>query len=258
MPAQLDTGGDAFGDRLRSLRERAGLTQEELASRAGLTPNAVSALERGTRTRPYPHTVRSLADALQLSEGERADLIGSIRKRRRSQSETVESQGTPHDWADGTEADSSLVVPPTPLFGREDDIAKVAQLARSARSRLLTLTGPGGVGKTRLAMAVCEELIEDYPDGVFSISLAALADADDVIGTVAHALKLAGLEGAERVSVVTQQIGRRRLLLVLDNFEHLLSAATDIGRLVASCGNVTVLVTSRSPLRVRGEQEYVG
>ncbi len=257
MPAQLDTGGDAFGDRLRSLRERAGLTQEELASRAGLTPNAVSALERGTRTRPYPHTVRSLADALQLSESERADLIGSIRKRRRSQSETVESQGAPHDWADGTEADLSLVVPPTPLFGREDDIAKVAQLARSARSRLLTLTGPGGVGKTRLAMAVCEELIEDYPDGVFPISLAALADADDVIGTVAHALKLAGLEGAERVSVVTQQIGRRRLLLVLDNFEHLLSAATDIGRLVASCGNVTVLVTSRSPLRVRGEQEYV-
>ena len=90
MPAQLDTGGDAFGDRLRSLRERAGLTQEELASRAGLTPNAISALERGTRTRPYPHTVRSLADALQLSESERADLIGSIRKRRRSPSEPVD------------------------------------------------------------------------------------------------------------------------------------------------------------------------
>jgi predicted ATPase/DNA-binding XRE family transcriptional regulator len=249
--------GEAFGDRLRSLRERAGLTQEELANRAGLTPNAVSALERGTRTRPYPHTVRSLADALQLSESERAGLIDSVPKRRTSRSESEEAQAGRPDWVSGSETDLSLVVPPTPLFGRDEDIAKVAQLARSERLRLITLTGPGGVGKTRLAMAVCQELVVDYPDGVFPISLAALADADDVIGTIGRVLKLTGVESDDRVSLLTQQLGSRRALLVLDNFEHLLSAATDIGRLVANCDNLAVLVTSRSPLRVRGEQEYV-
>src|SRR3712207_1812413 len=174
MPA--GTEGEAFGDRLRALRERAGLTQEELASRAGLTPNAVSALERGTRTRPYPHTVRSLADALQLSESERAELIDSVPKRRTSRPEPEEAQAGRPDWVSGGETELSLVVPPTPLFGRDEDIAKVAQLARSGRSRLITLTGPGGVGKTRLAMAVCRELVEDYPDGVLSISLASLAE----------------------------------------------------------------------------------
>lgn len=257
MPAQLDTGGDAFGDRLRSLRERAGLTQEELANRAALTPNAVSALERGTRTRPYPHTVRSLADALNLSDSERAALIGAVPKRRNMRSEPEAPQGPRSDWVNGADAELNLVVPPTPLFGRDGDITTIAQLARSRRSRLLTLTGPGGVGKTRLAMAVCQELVEDYPDGVFPISLAALAEADDVVGTIAHALKLAAPEGAAGISLLTQHLNQRRLLLVLDNFEHLLSAAADVGRLVANCGNLTVLVTSRSPLRVRGEQEYV-
>jgi predicted ATPase len=148
-------------------------------------------------------------------------------------------------------------VPPTPLFGRKDDIAELVRLARSGRSRLITLTGPGGVGKTRLALAVGQELSEDHPDGVVPVSLAALGDADEVVGTVGRALKLIGGEGVGGVSVLAEQLGQRRLLLVLDNFEHLLSAAPEVSRLVAGCANLTVLVTSRSPLRVRGEHEYV-
>src|SRR5829696_6207557 len=110
--------GEAFGDRLRALRERAGLTQEELANRADLTPNAVSALERGTRTRPYPHTVRSLADALLLSDSERADLVGAVPKRGNRRSEPGRAHRAAPDRPDRTEADLDLVVPPTPLFGR--------------------------------------------------------------------------------------------------------------------------------------------
>ena len=257
MPAQVGSGGGAFGDRLRFLRERAGLTQEELANRAGLTPNAVSALERGTRTRPYPHTVRSLAEALLLSDRERADLVGAVPKRHGQRPDPETTQREQSDRLSRAEPDLDLVVPPTPLFGREDDITDLAQLARSGRSRLITLTGPGGVGKTRLAMAVGQVLAEDYPDGVVPISLAPLADADEVLGTVGRALRLVGGEGAAEVSLLAEQLGQRRLLLILDNLEHLLSAATDVSRLVASCDNLTVLVTSRSPLRVRGEQEYV-
>jgi transcriptional regulator with XRE-family HTH domain len=233
MPVHMGIEGEAFGDRLRALRERAGPTQEELASRAGLTPNAVSALERGTRPRPYPHTVRSLAEALQLSNSQRAGLIAAVPKRRNQRPEHDRAEGGPPDRRVDAVPDVDLVVPPTPLFGREDDIAEVARLARSGRSRLLTLTGPGGVGKTRLAVAVGQELAPDFPDGVVRISLATLADADDVIGTIGRALKV-GAEGVNDVSLLAQQISQRRLLLVLDNFEHLLSAAADVGRLVAN------------------------
>src|SRR5829696_5144262 len=223
--------GEAFGDRLRALRERAGLTQEELANRAGLTPNAVSALERGTRTRPYPHTVRSLADALELSDDERAGLVNAVPRRRDQSSGSGDPQGGPPDRRVGAEPDVDLVVPPTPLFGRQDDVARVAGLVRSGRSRLLTFTGPGGVGKTRLAVTVSQQLAGDYPGGVVTVSLAALADADEVIGTIGRALT-AGAEGGNDVSLLAQKISDRRLLLVLDNFEHLLSAAADVGRLV--------------------------
>ena len=98
------SGADApFGEQLRRLREGAGLTQEELAAKAGLTAKAVSALERGERKRPYPHTVRSLADALGLSEGDRLSLLASVQKR-----------GEPSPAAPGP----ALPVPPTPLLGR--------------------------------------------------------------------------------------------------------------------------------------------
>src|SRR3712207_7690999 len=103
MPA--GTEGEAFGDRLRALRERAGLTQEELASRAGLTPNAVSALERGTRTRPYPHTVRSLADALGLSDEERAGLVLAVPRRRHQSSASAEAQSGPSDRRAGARSE---------------------------------------------------------------------------------------------------------------------------------------------------------
>ncbi|HZA05615.1 MAG TPA: helix-turn-helix domain-containing protein [Propionibacteriaceae bacterium] len=260
MPAQgivdLGRGGGAFGERLRSLRERAGFTQEELADRAGLTPNAVSALERGTRTHPYPHTVRSLADALGLSSSERADLVGAVPRRGRSQPEGPAAATPSGSVISPADAELDLVVPPTPLFGRDEDIAEVATIVRSGRSRLVTLVGPGGVGKTRLAMAVAQELAGDHPEGIVPVSLAARADADDVLGMIGRALRVAGLEQPDGISLLRQQLGERRLVLILDNFEHLLSAAPEIGRLVAACPHLTVLVTSRAPLRVRGEQEY--
>jgi predicted ATPase/DNA-binding XRE family transcriptional regulator len=256
VPADRGPAVHAFGDRLRTFREQAGLTQEELAHRAGLTPNAISALERGTRTRPYPHTVRSLAAALELSDEQRAVLVDSIPRRQTAPSDPGAGEGSASSGPPGPGPDVELVVPPTPLFGRDPEIATIAQIARSRRSRLITLTGPGGVGKTRLAAAVGHELAGDRADGVVGISLAALTDAGDVVGTIGRALDVSGAERIETVGPLAEQLGPRRLLLVLDNFEHLLSAAPDVGRLVAMCPDLTMLITSRSPLRVRGEQEY--
>jgi len=157
VPGVAEDGAGSFAATLRGLRERAGLTQEELAERAGVTPHAISALERGTRTRPYPHTVRSIADALNVSDLERSGLIASVPRRNTAAAPGVQAGPPPARAADPARPRGGLVVPPTRLYGRDDDVAQIAHLARSADARLITLTGPGGVGKTRLAAAVAED-----------------------------------------------------------------------------------------------------
>ncbi|WP_433165863.1 ATP-binding protein [Kribbella sp. CA-247076] len=267
------TGAD-FGELLRSYREQAGLTQQELAERAGVTPHAISSLERGARTRPYPHTVRALADALAISAGDRAALIAAVPRRnpsgdrRRQHAEPAPGPGGEavrasdeqptrgsHRQAVGGPR-GRVIVPATGLVGRDGDVAAVRGVVR-AGARLVTLTGPGGVGKTRLAAAVADELAPDFPDGVVQVSLAPLADASALMVTVGRALGLAGVDSPRAFDLLVEQLSDARLLLVLDNFEHLLSAAAQTGELVALCKQLTVLVSSRSPLRVRGEHEYV-
>ena len=248
------SGQDAapnFGVRLRRLREAAGLTQEELASRAGLTAKAVSMLERGERKRPYPHTLRSLADALELSEEERAILTGAIP--RRTSNDTlvpVEKAAATHSFA--------LPVSLTPLLGREREVEEIVNMLSRAAVRLLTLTGPGGIGKTRLGIEAARKASSHYfPDGVAFVPLASLGDAKLVIPTVSRALGLREVAGVVRpLEVLCQHLREREFLLVLDNFEHVAEAALEVTELLSSCPNLSVLVTSRAPLRVRGEREY--
>jgi transcriptional regulator with XRE-family HTH domain len=149
-----------FGARLRKLREAAGLTQEELAWKAGLTAKAISVLERGERKRPFPHTVRAIAHALELSENERASLLAAVPKR---SSAATSSAST-------TVSKSNLPTPSTPLLGRERELAEISTFLREVR--LLTLTGTGGVGKTRLAVQAARDAAEFFPDGTVFVGLA--------------------------------------------------------------------------------------
>ena len=253
--AQREASGEdaapSFGTRLRGLREAAGLSQEELASRAGLTAKAISMLERGQRKRPYPHTVRALADALGLSEGERAVLARVVTERSGDAMAPVEEAAT-----------RSFALPAslTPLLGREREVEEIASLllgqATAAPVRLLTLTGPGGIGKTRLAIEVTREAGNYFPDGVAFVVLAPLNDAALVTPTVSRALGLREAAGVPPLEALRQHLREKELLLVLDNFEHVTEAAPEVVDLLGSCPNLCVLITSRAPLRVRGEREY--
>ena len=246
-------GGAAasFGARLRSLREAAGLTQEELAFRAGLSPNAVSALERGTRRRPQPHTLRVLSDALELSEEERAALLASVPKRSGEAASSAAEGISP-----ASSAVPALPHPVTPLVGREREIEEVKSLLTHQDVRLLTLTGIGGVGKTRLAVEIVREAAHLFPDGAMFVGLAPLADPALVVATILRSLGVFEAQGRTPREVLIEHLRDRSFLLVLDNFEHLLRAAPEVAALVEACPELVVMVTSRAPLRLRGEREY--
>jgi predicted ATPase/DNA-binding XRE family transcriptional regulator len=226
------------------MREVAGLTQEELASRAGLSPNAVGVLERGRRRRPYPHTVRALADTLGLDEDGRSELLAAVPGRGEATRAAAQGPST-----------AELPHPATALVGRERELAELAGLLGGG-DRLLTLTGIGGVGKTRLATEAAREAAPLFPDGVAFVGLAPLRDHLLVFPTVARALGLRETEGQTPHEVLRGHLREKSFLLVLDNFERVLDAAPEVGALIEACPGLTVLTTSRAPLRVRGEREY--
>ena len=233
-----------FGALLRRLREAAGLTQEELAVRAGLSRNAVGALERGLRRRPYPHTVRSLAHALGLSEEERTALLSAVPKESSADASLVPEPAT----------ESNLPRPSTSLLGRDRELVEIRTFLREPR--LLTLTGTGGVGKTRLAVEAARDVAQLFSDGAVFVALAPLGDSCFVIPAITQSLCLRESEGRTPPETLNAYLREKRLLLVLDNFEHVLDAAPEVAKLIEACPRLSVLATSRAPLRVRGEQEY--
>jgi len=233
----------SFGARLKALREASGFTQEELATIAGLSVHAVSALERGHRRRPQVDTVRALASALDLKGPARDGFLAIARP---------PAAATPiHELGA-----IGLPVPLTALVGRDADLSALARWLDDPNARLITLTGPGGVGKTRLAIHVARTVADAARTYVAFVALAALRDPGLVACAIAEALGLADISTVDLPRRVRIACESRPTLLLLDNFEQVLSAAPIIADLLTSTTELRLLVTSRSPLGLRGEREY--
>jgi transcriptional regulator with XRE-family HTH domain len=226
------------------LRLRAGLSQEELAERARLSPAAIGALERGQRRMPYPQTVRALAAALCLSPTEQAAFADAAQTPR-----TAAAEDEP---AVAALRPPGLPRPLTSFVGREAELAEVGRLLEGAA--LVTLTGPGGIGKTRLALEVGGRARERYPDGVRLVELATVGEPGLVPGAVAAAVGVREQSVVPLRRTLPEVLGPRRLLLILDNCEHLVAACAELAEaLLRACPGLRVLATSREPLGLPGE-----
>jgi predicted ATPase/DNA-binding XRE family transcriptional regulator len=233
----------SFGAQLKTLREAAGFTQEELATIAGLSVHAVSALERGERRRPQLETVRALSAALDLPAPTRDALLASARP-------------PAHATAVDELSRVALPLPLTVLLGRDIDVNALRHWLADPALRLITLVGPGGVGKTRLALELARVLAEEGSTRVLFVGLAAVRNSAFVASAIAEALGVLDATALDLPKRARLACDGTPTLLVLDNFEQVLDAAPLVADLLASVAALRMLVTSRTPLRVRGEREY--
>jgi predicted ATPase/DNA-binding XRE family transcriptional regulator len=242
-------GGDArsaFGTLLKGHRLSAGLTHESLAERAALSSRTISDLERGVSRRPHRDTLNLLIDALDLSLAERSALESAAWVAALPRAELT----TP-----GHEV-GSVPLHLTSFVGREEELRLTHDRLRRHGARLVTLTGAGGSGKSRLAARLATDLMHEFRDGARYIELAPVAYPDDVLPAIAHTLGVAHADAATvRLADTIAAVRNRQQLLVLDNFEHLLTSAPLISAILQGCPELVVIVTSRASLQLSGEHE---
>lgn len=240
-----------FGALLRRYRALAGLTQESLAGRAGISVRAVSDLERGVNRAPRAETLDLLVAALGLGPADRAALIAAAHP----DLDTLTLPATPQSPAVAPSLliSARLPRPPTPLVGREADFVRGLRLFEQPETRLLTITGPGGVGKTHLALELARQVSARFSGAAF-VDLSPVRDPALVPAALALALGLREPSAGALLDALTAALGDQPILLLLDNVEQVAECAPLLADLLTACPGVMLLATSRTPLRLRAEQ----
>jgi predicted ATPase/transcriptional regulator with XRE-family HTH domain len=242
----------SFGQWLGRRRRALDLTQAELAARVGCSVETVQKIEVDAR-RPSKPMAERLSECLGVAEADRSRVVGLARGLAVT---PVGLAGQIDPVVAGVGAGAHLPLAPTPLIGREREQAVLRRRLVGEGVRLLTLTGPGGIGKTRLALQVAADLVEHYGHGVRFVPLAAARGTDAVGPAIVRCLALADAGGDGAAERLREYLRERHLLLVLDNAEHLVDAAPLVGELLAACPWLQVLATSRAPLRLRAERRF--
>ncbi|MBV9229451.1 MAG: tetratricopeptide repeat protein [Chloroflexi bacterium] len=236
---------------LRMARKERGWTQRKVAERIGAPlPLNVTRWESGL-TVPSPYYIERLCELFERSPRE----LGLLRDDEYEPLDACSSTLTA--FPPPPKLQASLPIQTSPLIGREQEVKTICALLRQPEVRLLTVTGTGGVGKTRLALHIASELQADFADGVCFISLATLSDPDLFIATLVQALGLTEVRDRSTVEHLQALLHRKHLLLLLDNFEQIVAAAPHLVEVLAVCPQLKVLVTSRCVLHVRGEYEFL-
>lgn len=236
-----------FGEWLRRRRGGFGLTQNDLARQLGCAPITLRKIEAEER-RPSAEMAQRMAAVLRVPAEQRDAFV------RFARGEVLAGQAL-----DGTvqaapaTSGPHLPNPPYDIIGRDDLLKQARDALTAGRVRVVTLIGPPGVGKTRLALEVAHQLRPAFADGAAFVELAPLGDARHVAGAVAQALEIAEGKGASIQQSIIAHLRNRRLLLVLDNFEHVLDAAPFVADVTAECDGVACLITSRERLHLRAE-----
>ena len=273
-PALADLGESGFADieRVRLEELHLAALEERIAADLELGRHAelVPELEALVAAHPYRERLRREHMLALYRSGRQADALDAYQQARRTLIDELGIEPGPElqelerailrqDSAlalASARARSNIPAPLTPLVGRRLELAALTSLVRAGQARLLTLTGPGGTGKTRLALESAWELVSDFADGAFFVDLAPIAEPELVADQILAALEVDEQPGRPVIATLKQALRGRRILLLLDNFEGVLDAGPLVTELLAAAPELKVLVTSRVVLHVSGEHEY--
>lgn len=253
--AEAETPDVSFGRLIRARRRALDLTQEDLAHKVGYSVITIRKVEADER-RPSRQLVHRLAQSLDIPVDQHESFAALGRAGESEPGGDLLRRIAGLAPLADVVPPSNLPTPLTRLIGREQEVLAVCGSLTQRDTRLVTLVGPPGIGKSRLALQAAANLRNAFPDGIFYVPLAAVTDPALVPPTVAKSVGVKEISGQSLISLLIDHLHDRRVLLVVDDFEHLLAAASLIAEVLTACPAPKILATSRAPLRIRGEHLF--